>query len=119
MTYPGRENYQVIVDELKVIKNYYKSTYDWNIDLHVTIFPEGTVRLKVDDIGVFSAHINTMDAESLRRAVQTYYGNNVDKYYLEEIIDALETPKCITSKKLKLMYEALMGELKWIQHLEF
>ena len=110
MTYPGRENYQVIVNELKVIKNYYKSTYDWNIDLHVTIFPGGTVRLKVDDIGVFSAHINTIDAESLRRAVQIYYGHNVDKFYLDEIVDALETPKCITTKKLKLMYNILMGE---------
>lgn len=110
MTYPDRNNYALIANELKVIKDYYKSTYDWNIDLHVTIFPEGTIRLKVDNIGIFSESINTINAESLRRAVQTYYGNNVDKFYLEEIIDALETPKCITAKKLKSMYEVLMGE---------
>ena len=108
--YPDRENYQIIVDELKSIKSHYKATYDWNIDLCVTIFPEGTIRIKVGGVGIFSSTANSMNPDSLRNAVKTYYGNNVDKFYLDEIVDALETPRCITSKKLKLMYDALMEE---------
>ena len=107
---PTNENiYEIIIKEIAKIVNHYKFNYDLELNLFLVIHPNGTIQLKNGDYSIVTTDFKQIKTETFSLAVQRFYANDVDKFYIDKITEEFDLHS-ISRGKLKRIYQILLEE---------